>query len=209
MLPLAILLSALLAIAGDATVLDVRPLLLLFKPLATALILLFAARRGGDPRIRRALLAGLAFSWLGDVALMFPHGFEAGLGAFLMAHLAYLFAFTRDARPMARLWPFVAYAFVSGAVLALLWPGLPVALKLPVAGYVLALAAMAAQALARWRVLSDPLAGRAALGSACFVLSDALLAFDRFDAPIPLAGAWVLASYWLAQSLIASSLPRR
>jgi uncharacterized membrane protein YhhN len=48
-----------------------------------------------------------------------------------------------------------------------------------------------------------------ALGGALFVLSDALLAINRFAAPLPLSGLWILCSYWLAQVCIASWLAPR
>ena len=56
-----------------------------------------------------AVLAGLGLSLVGDVALMIPQGFLAGLVAFLLAHLAYLVAFTRGGvRLAARPGPFIA-----------------------------------------------------------------------------------------------------
>lgn len=45
----------------------------------------------------------------------------------------------------------------------------------------------------------------AALGSVLFLLSDSLLAFNRFVAPIPLGRLLVLVLYFLALALIASS----
>jgi uncharacterized membrane protein YhhN len=45
-----------------------------------------------------------------------------------------------------------------------------------------------------------------ALGGALFLASDALLAINKFAGPLPLAGLWILASYWLAQTFIASWL---
>ena len=45
-----------------------------------------------------------------------------------------------------------------------------------------------------------------ALGGALFLCSDALLASNRFAAPLPMASLWILASYWLAQWCIASWL---
>ncbi|MBL8352899.1 MAG: hypothetical protein JNL87_21600 [Burkholderiaceae bacterium] len=185
------------------------------KVLATGLVIAHAWPRGlpGQPR-RRALLAGLGLSLLGDVALLWPQqGFLPGLLAFLLAHLAYLVAFTRDVRLAA--WPpaFAAYALLAGAVLALLWPGVPPALRAPVVAYVVCLAAMAAQTACAWRAAQrtagEALARRAAIGGALFLLSDALLAFDRFHSPLPAAALWILPSYWAAQWLIASSLPRR
>jgi uncharacterized membrane protein YhhN len=69
---------------------------------------------------------------------------------------------------------------------------------------------MAAQALVWWRRASGTidagLARRAALGGALFMVSDALLATNKFAAALPLAALWILASYWLAQWCIASAL---
>ena len=97
----------------------------------------------------------------------------------------------------------------SGAlILGLLWPGVPGALRLPVLAYVLCLASMAAQAAAWW--LSGHgdagLARNAALGGLLFMASDALLAVNKFSAPLPLATLWILATYWSAQWCIAESL---
>ena len=188
------------------------------KPLTTALVIAQAWRRGvpGDAR-RRALLAGLALSLVGDVALLWPErGFLPGLVAFLLAHLAYLVGFTRGQRLAERKAPFVAYAVVAAAILGLLWPGVPAPLRLPVLAYVACLAAMAAQAAVLWwsrRGTADAgslaLERRAALGGALFMTSDALLATNRFALALPLAGLWILATYWAAQWLIASSLPPR
>jgi uncharacterized membrane protein YhhN len=183
------------------------------KALTTLLVIAHAVQRGapGDPR-RRALLAGLGLSLLGDVALLWPQqGFLPGLVAFLLAHLAYLVAFTRGVRLGASPPVLVAYALLALALLALLWPGVPPALRAPVVAYVVCLAAMAAQTASAWRVArgdaDKALARSAAIGGALFLISDTLLAFDRFHSPLPLAALWILASYWAAQWLIAGSLP--
>lgn len=212
--------SAALAIAGAPWALDAPALVFAFKPLATLAIIAFALTRAdAAPRRaqRRWIVAGLACSLAGDVALLWPQrGFVPGLVAFLVAHLCYLVAFTRDARfvraaPLA----FAAYALVAGGLLARLWPDVPPALRAPVLAYVACLAAMAAQAAARaWalRAVDAEAAGlarRAALGGALFVCSDALLAFNRFSVPLPAASLWILATYWAAQWCIAASLPAR
>ena len=145
-------------------------------------------------------------SLAGDVALLWPQrGFLPGLIAFLLAHAAYLVAFTRDTRLAAQPLPFIVYAVVAAGILAVLWPGVPPALRAPIVAYVVALAAMAAQAavvgLASSRLL--------ALGGALFVLSDALLATNKFHGSLPLASLWILATYWAAQWCIASGMRRR
>lgn len=206
---LATALSALLAIASAPWAFGQPWLNFVFKPLTTVLIIAMAWPRGRDtPVQRRWVLAGLLLSLAGDVALMWPReGFLPGLVSFLLAHLAYLVAFTRVQRLGARGLPFVVYALVAGVVLALLWPGVPGALRGPVVAYVLCLGAMAAQAAVLWRATpGDAAARRLAIGGALFLASDALLATNRFAAPLPLASLWILATYWAAQVCIASWL---
>ena len=100
----------------------------------------------------------------------------------------------------------------------ILWPGVPAGLRLPVLAYVLCLGAMAAQTASVWLVARGSagpdapgggLMRHAALGGALFLLSDTLLAFNRFHAPLPAAALWILASCWAAQALIASALRPR
>lgn len=188
-----------------------------FKPLTTLLIIAYAWPRGRSrPVSRRWVLAGLWLSLCGDVALMWPQqGFLPGLVSFLLAHLAYLWAFTRDGvRLAARPLPFVFYGVLAALILWQLWPGVPAGLRLPVLAYVLCLASMAAQAAVlglqtRADGPDDPRRRRGvvlALGGALFLASDALLATNRFALPLPLSGLWILATYWLAQWCIASWL---
>lgn len=199
--------AAVAAIAG-ALLPDLRALHYVAKPLATLLVVLLAWRAAAPQAdYRRAVLAGLLLSTLGDIWLMLPwDAFIAGLASFLVAHLAYLFAFTRRVRLQPLRWPYLAYALLAAAMLALLWPRLPDALRVPVVIYVVALAAMAAQAAVVALRQPSRSSAAAALGGLSFVVSDALLAIDRFHTPLPLASLWVLASYWIAQFLIGRSV---
>jgi len=205
----ALLACAALAIAAPPWALGQPWLAYVFKPLATLVVITYAAqRRGGRAVVRRWVLAGLALSMAGDVALLWPEeGFVAGLVAFLLAHLAYLRAFTRERRLAARRLPFVVYALVAASILALLWPGVPAPLRAPVVAYVVCLASMAAQAAVLWQERVAR-AGVLALGGALFVASDALLATNRFALALPASSLWILASYWAAQWCFASWLPR-
>lgn len=185
----------------------------LFKPLTTLLIAAMVWRHGGaaEAGYRCAIFAGLLLSTCGDAFLMLPGDwFVFGLGSFLCAHLAYLAGLFRRARLFAGggayRWPYLAYAVLAGAVLSVLWPHLPVELRVPVIVYVAVLALMAAQAAVVWRRWSVPGTLLAALGGGFFVASDATLAIDRFAAPFGAASAVVLATYWIAQTLIACSV---
>lgn len=221
-LPWFTLVSTAVAIAAALGLLP-GALVFVAKPLTTIAIIAWAWPRGAaEPMLRRLVLLGLVLSLAGDIALLWPkEGFLPGLVAFLLAHLAYIAAFCTRARFAARRLPFVAYGAVAGLILALLWPGVPAGLRGPVLAYVLCLASMAAQAAVVWRVVGGsaetthetaneaPRWRLAAIGGALFVVSDALLATNKFAVPLPLAPLWILASYWAAQWCIATSLPRR
>jgi uncharacterized membrane protein YhhN len=204
----ALVACAALAIASAPWALATPWLNFVFKPLATIVVIAYAwGRSAGRPDTRAWVLIGLVLSLGGDVALLWPQeGFLPGLVSFLLAHLAYLVAFTRERRFAAAWAPFVVYAMVAGGVLALLWPGVPGALRAPVVVYVVCLASMAAQAAVLWRTGVER-AGVLALGGALFVASDALLATNKFAAALPAASFWILATYWSAQWCIASWLP--
>ena len=204
--------SALLAIAGN--LFGMPALVYLFKPATTLLIIAWAWPRGADmPAMRRWVRAGLVLSLAGDVFLIWPEGFLPGLVSFLLAHLAYIVAFTRKLRFAARPLAFALYGAIAAAILWQLWPGVPLALRAPVLAYVICLASMAAQAGALWLAArgspGEALARCAAIGGMLFMTSDALLAFNKFIAPVPLSALWILATYWLAQGLIAGSLRAR
>jgi len=215
-LPWLVALSAAITILASSGALPAA-LVFAFKPLTTLLILVFAWPRGADaPKQRRFIRIGLVLSLIGDVFLLWPkEGFLPGLVAFLLAHLAYIAAFTVPVRLAARPLVFVGYAALALLILAQLWPGIPGALRAPVVAYVVCLATMAAQALVWWRssaareAADAPLARWAALGGLLFMASDSLLAINKFAAPLPLSSLWILATYWAAQWCIASALRSR
>ena len=211
-LPLIAFASAILAIAASLAGPSFIAAVYVFKPLTTLLVIAYAWPRGGaQPKQRRFIRIGLVLSLIGDVCLMWPvQGFLPGLVAFLLAHLAYIAAFCVPVRLAARPLVFVVYALIAAAILLALWAGVPAPLRAPVLGYVVCLATMAAQSFVWWRssrvTPAEPLARWAALGGALFMLSDGLLATNKFALPLPLPSLWILASYWAAQWAIASSL---
>ncbi|MBK6391757.1 MAG: lysoplasmalogenase [Saprospiraceae bacterium] len=152
----------------------------------------------------KSLLAALAFSTAGDVLLQFektlyqPLYFYFGLGAFLCAQCMYILSFFRlGPRSISKYW-FVAYLLYFITFLAVLYPGMPLALQVPVTIYGLVLTLMAWQS---WR--SFKIGGYiSVVGALFFVLSDSLLAINRFKMAIPQAGTWIMLTYLIAQFLI-------
>jgi alkenylglycerophosphocholine/alkenylglycerophosphoethanolamine hydrolase len=172
------------------------------------LILVAGVWRHGRPGAPRTLIAlGLLLGAVGDVLLAWPRDhFVAGLVAFLASHLCYIGAFVHQERSPAPLW-LLPFGAVGATMFAVVYPGLGT-MWLPVAAYVVVIAAMA------WR--AGALVGRvsggeaAVLGAALFLMSDSMLAFNKFRSTFPFAGEAVMVSYWAAQFWIARSvMPRR
>ncbi len=172
---------------------------LLMPALAIAVVL----ARLGHPLTRPVglLLLAIGLSWLGDIALMFPGNqwFVVGLGAFLLAHIAYLVLFTRVGgfgRP--RTWSIV-YAVWFVVFLAVLTPGLG-SLIVPVVLYGLVLGAMATAA--------TRVSGVVAAGAGVFVVSDTILALSKFLPAVVIPGHDVLTmvTYCAGQGIIAAGV---
>lgn len=204
--------AAALATATAAAGLD--DLHRIFKPMAMVLAIITVLQRtsgsstaGERPSLPGSfamlLAAALFFSLVGDVFLMFQGFFIPGLVAFLVAHLCYIALFRRDA-PWFASKPALAGALLAAAAMyAFLFPRLDPVLKVAVAVYATVIALMAAQAIGRATVLRDGASVGVAAGAVFFMLSDSLLAINRFAMPLPMAQFWVLATYYLAQVLIA------
>jgi uncharacterized membrane protein YhhN len=179
-----------------------------FKPLATVLIWTIAAV--SDPSVstpyQRLVLSGLLFSLAGDVFLMLPQDrFLAGLVSFLIAHLFYIAAFTSGPRTGPTGWIVVPVVCV-GAVLGFLLVPHAGRMKIPVFLYTMIILIMLWRAWERWHSTGRTGALLAAAGSVLFVLSDSLLAWNRFRHPFKSVEAIKLSAYFTAQWLIAMSV---
>ena len=207
------------AVAATASSLDLDNYLwvhYICKPAATLLMLVFVALAGKLPdrapnaRFRRAIMAGLAFSACGDAFLMLPvtvlpSSFMLGLASFLLAHLCYLWAFTSDARWFGKPVALIGLVAVGIVNLVILWPGIPADLQVPVVIYVGFLIMMTSQAVSRFLTLKTAGSGFAAFGGILFLLSDTLIAYDKFHHHLIAAQACILVTYYAATWLIAKS----
>jgi uncharacterized membrane protein YhhN len=203
-------LSAALAIAADWEERRHRAFFAL-KPLTTLLIIGVAATGPLGQPYTQWLLVALALSLCGDVFLMFGDGartsdraFIAGLVSFLLAHLAFVWAFAQGLRaPELPGWLAIVVFYAAGLLLVLL-PRAG-ALKLPVLAYCLVLAAMVFAAAARHASFGDTNSLLAVLGALLFLVSDSLLGVRRFVGRFRFAQAAILSTYWGAIGLIAAS----
>ena len=190
--------------------LELKWLTLLSKPLPVLCLLLWL-RSAPASAYSNWVAIGLGFSLLGDMLLEWPADlFVFGLGAFLLAHLAYLVAYLGDSRRLAPGALLIA-AVVAGCMFALLASAGLGALLLPVAFYSLAIGCMLWRALARLGSpgITSQSAWLAAIGAALFVLSDSLIGLNRFVAPFDGARYAIILTYWLGQLGIAASVLAR
>jgi uncharacterized membrane protein YhhN len=208
----AVVFSVLALLSGGLTVLfDTkrrrRPFLV-SKPLTTALIIsaALATEATGPSGYKTFILAGLVCSLAGDVFLMFSEKwFRAGLASFLAAHICYILAFKPGpGRPvsMAILLPFVIYGLLVFRTLAPTLGGL----KFPVLVYTAAITVMAWLAADRFVSFGGAKTLLAFIGAVLFLVSDSVLAFDRFARRFKGAQIIVLGTYFPAQILIALSV---
>ncbi len=184
-----------------------RPAHYVSKPLATLLILLLALLAPADtgPGTRLLIILGLAASLIGDIWLMLPRDrFVLGLASFAVAQVCYIAAFGGTLASCPPLWTYIPYLAYAGAMSSLLWRDAE-AMRLPVVVYALLLVSVAWLAGARWLQDGNTPALQGWIGALLFLTSDSLLAWNRFRRPIPNGAAWVLATYYLGQALIALS----
>jgi alkylglycerol monooxygenase len=151
-------------------------------------------------------MAALAFSVAGDAWLMFPGFFIQGLASFLIAHVFYIALFKQGVRWFPSK-PILFASLIYGAgMYAYLHPYLGADLHIPVAIYIVFIALMGAQAIGRAIDLKTSASRWAAVGAVLFMISDSLLAMNKFVSPIPLSSLWVLGTYFTAQLLIARNV---
>eukprot|EP01102_Stenamoeba_stenopodia_P004150 TRINITY_DN1432_c3_g1_i1.p1 TRINITY_DN1432_c3_g1~~TRINITY_DN1432_c3_g1_i1.p1 ORF type:complete len:240 (-),score=25.62 TRINITY_DN1432_c3_g1_i1:244-963(-) len=158
----------------------------------------------------RWIRLGLLFCAGGDVLLeiepIFALGFVAGLVSFLIGHICYVVAFYQGTQKIAILRAVPLYIYALG-LFFYLKPKIPSELTWPVLAYALTIGTMGFRALARLGNDNCAVSSqkRAALGAILFILSDSLIAINRFETPIPHAHVYIMITYYLAQFLIAFS----
>lgn len=198
-----------------ATVLPSAELNYLTKPLLL-LSLLIAWQSANQPAnaFSRLIAGAFLFSWFGDLLLMLVSStlgqqvpfFILGLGCFLVAHLFFIRAFwhwkgTRRGLIQQSPWLLLPFFLFWALLVYILWPGLG-DLRIPVLAYSLVIIVMTASAHNLGKLLLTPYYVYLSLGTILFVLSDSLIAINKFSTPLPMASFWIMATYIAAQFLI-------
>ncbi|MBK6263789.1 lysoplasmalogenase [Marivirga sp. S37H4] len=187
------------------------------KPLLVLTLLMFfwekSDHRKNEKWVIHVTLA-LAFSWIGDVMLLFTDKnflfFFAGLGSFLVAHLFYILAYwkaTYERRLKFHL-SVVPFVVIGYAVLMgyLILPYLDGIIQIPVGFYAVIISLMVVFAWYRRGQTSSSSFQWVFIGAILFVVSDSILAINRFAETIPYAGLAVMITYIAAQWTIVNGL---
>lgn len=178
----------------------------IFKPLTTSLIIFLAFfSNSGD--YKKFIILGLIFSLFGDIFIMLSENkFVFGLISFLIAHIIYIYAFSIKNNfilPMYLSIPFVIYGLV---MYLYLYKNLK-ELKIPVFVYISIILVMGISAFNLWYIKDNNLSLLAFIGSLLFIISDSVLAIDKFKKKMYFAQLILLTTYYTSQILIALSIP--
>lgn len=186
----------------------------LIIPLLIWLYLRFT--RGHWNRFHSLIITALVFSWIGDITLQLTQFQESfflvGLGSFLITQLIYMVAFiitpgknTLFFRKIYLLVPVVLYGW---GILWLLSEGLG-DMKLPVTIYTMVILSMLLAAINREKKVNRQSFLLVLAGAIIFVVSDSILAINKFAQPFELGRIASMTSYVTAQYLIAVGCTRQ
>ncbi|WP_293783509.1 lysoplasmalogenase [uncultured Pedobacter sp.] len=162
-------------------------------------------------RFHKRIFTGLIFAWIGDILLMFQNDktsfFVYGLIAFVVCHIFYIRAFTLDHKSNPNhktpyfLWVVGAFAIFCSGLFFYLQPKLG-PMQFPVLMYAIIVTVMAIMAFNRYGKVNIFSFKLIFYGALFFLLSDSILAINKFAQPIPQGGALVMATYMIAQYLM-------
>jgi len=205
------LLDAILHLA--TTVYSMPALNLITKPLLMVLLGVYFVSKVGNQnnKLKYLVIAALVGSWFGDTFLMFQESnsmfFILGLGSFLLAHIAYISVFRKFERVINNGWSFViiiiSMCYTAG-LLYLLWPGLA-EMTIPVLLYAFVLTVMGAVGVIQNLKVNNLII----IGVVLFLISDSMVAYDKFVESFTSSRFLIMSSYISAQFLLIQGLSTR
>ncbi|HQV36922.1 MAG TPA: lysoplasmalogenase [Flavobacterium sp.] len=165
----------------------------------------------GKLKFKPLLISALFFSWIGDVVLLFANQgviyFIIGLVSFLIAHLFYIILFSKLQKVInlkyKRFIPLVLLYLVG--FLYFLWEKLG-GMKIPVIIYALVISTMLLVAIKGYFTWNSKSGKLLLIGAVFFVLSDSILAINKFYVTIYLSSFWIMSTYITALFLIVKGV---
>ena len=186
----------------------------LIIPLLIWLYLRFT--RGLTNRFHSLIVIALGFSWMGDLTLQLtPFNdvfFLIGLAAFLITQLLYTIAFFSTPGPntvfFRKIYLAIPVILYGWGILRLLSVGLG-DMRMPVTVYTVVILSMLLSAVNREKKVNRQSFLLVLAGAILFVLSDSMIALNKFTQPFEMARIAIMSSYITAQYLIAVGCTRQ
>jgi uncharacterized membrane protein YhhN len=204
-----------LATAGVliSSLVSIKILYMISKPMIMPALLFYYLFSSEHAERSRPLFLAIVFSFVGDVLLMNDSYFISGLVAFLLAHVMYIFAYRQyrseptegSLQGLQRLR--LAFPVILGGtgLIVILYPVLS-DLRIPVIIYAFVLMLMVITAIFRMGRTNQKSFWTVLLGAILFMISDSLLAINKFLDPFAYAGFWIMVFYCAAQYFIVRGL---
>ena len=182
------------------------------KPLLLISLIIFFWKQSShlDHKLRRMIFFALGFSLLGDILLMFVNQsanfFIGGLIAFLIAHIFYVLVFLKQRNSSKNPFLFIGFVLLYGMLLFyFLKDGLGEML-LPVILYMTIILSMATTAFLRQGYVLKSSFILVFIGAVLFMISDSILALNKFYQPLAFTNFSIMFTYAFAQLFIVFGL---
>jgi alkenylglycerophosphocholine hydrolase len=165
-------------------------------PALSLAVLAFIAVSGARGKL---LFTSLVFCAAADIALELDGGkyFVVGLGLFLIAHIFFIITFSRDFKFQKSRVPVIVLLAVYSMMMALVMTPSLKEMAIPVYIYMTALTLVGIFAALRAARNDFTL-----YGAISFIVSDSIIAIDKFMMPVPAANYIIMITYDLALFLI-------
>jgi uncharacterized membrane protein YhhN len=158
-------------------------------------------------------IGAILFSLIGDVLLLDDSNFMLGLIAFLLAHVFYIFSYRQHRfetdvealQGVQRVRIAFPVVLAGTGLVVILYPKLD-ALRVPVIIYAGVITTMVLTALFRFGRTNARSFWMVFAGAVLFMISDSVLAVNKFLEPLSRAGFWIMLTYIAGQYLIVEGL---
>jgi uncharacterized membrane protein YhhN len=175
------------------------------------MILFLTKSRSGLSHGHRLMLAGLFFSWAGDVALEFSHAnvnmFIIGLVCFLLAHVMYFTVFIitpgENVILSKRVYFLIPVLLYGAGLLYYLYDDLG-QMRVPVIIYSAVILTMLSGSINRLKKVNSTSFYLVLAGAILFVISDSAIAINKFSYQFDYSSVVIMSTYVLGQYLIVT-----
>lgn len=189
-------------------------LVMISKPLLMPTLLLYFIGSTPNTPLHKFINAALICTFLGDTLLMFEDSsslfFVFGLVSFLLAQIIYIIINLNALDQPSQLklqWQDAIFVVIGLFIFSLIKENLG-SLYLPVVVYTVVICLMAMSARKRWKKVDQENFWLVFIGAMLFMLSDALIAINKFNGSFPFSRFSIMITYLAAQLMIIEGYKR-